>query len=802
MRSNALIVFEGPTRNGRWNMRFTNGTWLSKEGYSVYTPKEIYGVERIEGSLMVFAPYVSQTDRLASIDSGMMTVCISSPALNIISVKAYNHRGTKPRDAAFRLNTRSVTPVFAETEDEYVFVSGSTEARVPKSGAFCIRFLYNGKLLTSTGTNNLAYIRDPMGSGYVRERLELEVGEYIYGLGERFTPFVRNGQSVDIWNEDGGTDSDQAYKNIPFFISGKSYGVFVNHSGRVSFEIGSECPSKSQFSVAGESLEYMILGGESVKHVLTLYSELVGRPCLPPSWSFGLWLSTSFVTDYNEDTVLEFVDGMIDRGIPLSVFHFDCFWMKGFEWTSFIWDRERFPDPAGLIRKLHDRGIRVCLWINPYIAQKSPLFKEGLDGGYFVTTGSGDVWQWDRWQAGMALIDFTYPVARGWYQKYLDDLIRMGVDCFKADFGERIPVADSFYGAKAEKEGIVYRNALSAESMHNFYSYLYQESIFEVLEKRLGSNKACIFARAATVGCQQFPIHWGGDCPSTYPGMAQTLRGGLSLSLAGFGFWSHDIGGFQDGCDPDLYMRWLQFGLLSSHSRLHGSGQYKVPWMYGEEAVEVAAHFTRLKLGLMPYLFSAAVEATTLGIPILRPMFLEFPNDEGCKTLERQYMLGPSLLCAPIMSDSGTVRYYVPKGTWTNIMTRDRIEGPCWRNEKHDYFTLPILARENTILVTGKSDDTTEYDYLDSVTITIFELSENRPASANLFSSDASRSGVVRAMRKGNTIVVETEGIKGTCRLMLTNVFRIKLASQGVPEVNEWGTLFVFNAGKIQIELL
>jgi len=224
--------------------------------------------------------------------------------------------------------------------------------------------------------------------------------------------------------------------------------------------------------------------------------------------------------------------------------------------------------------------------------------------------------------------------------------------------------------------------------------------------------------------------------------------------------------------------------------------------MYGEEAVEVAAHFTRLKLGLMPYLFSAAVEATTLGIPILRPMFLEFPNDEGCKTLERQYMLGPSLLCAPIMSDSGTVRYYVPKGTWTNIMTRDRIEGPCWRNEKHDYFTLPILARENTILVTGKSDDTTEYDYLDSVTITIFELSENRPASANLFSSDASRSGVVRAMRKGNTIVVETEGIKGTCRLMLTNVFRIKLASQGVPEVNEWGTLFVFNAGKIQIELL
>jgi len=183
-------------------------------------------------------------------------------------------------------------------------------------------------------------------------------------------------------------------------------------------------------------------------------------------------------------------------------------------------------------------------------------------------------------------------------------------------------------------------------------------------------------------------------------------------------------------------------------------------------------------------------------------MFLEFPNDETCQMLDRQYMLGASLLCAPIMTDTGTVRYYVPKGVWTNILTRDRVEGPCWRSEKHDYFTLPLLARENTILVTGKSDDTTEYDYLDSVTITVFELSDNRQVSVDIFSSDAQKSGVVRASRKGKTILIETEGIKGTCRLMLTNVFRIKLASQGVPEINEWGTLFVFSAGKIQIELL
>ncbi|MBN1775440.1 MAG: alpha-xylosidase [Clostridiales bacterium] len=783
-------------------MKFTNGTWLPREGYSIHSPKEIFEVERKDGSLTLYAPSTKQTGRASSVDSGMLTIRLSSPAPNIISVRIDHHKGTRNRDAAFRLNARNVVPVFAETEDEYVFVSGSTEARVPKSGDFSIRFLFNGRVLTSTGQQGLAYITDKDGRGFIRERLELDVGEHIYGLGERFTPFVRNGQSVDIWNEDGGTDSDQSYKNIPFYMSSRSYGIFVNHTGRISYEIGSECPSKTQFSVPGESMEYLVFGGETNRHVLTLYAELFGRPSLPPSWSFGLWLSTSFVTDYSEETVLEFVDGMIERGIPLSVFHFDCFWMKGFEWTSFLWDQERFPDPAGLIRKLHERGIRVCLWINPYIAQKSPLFQEGLDGGYFVTTGAGDVWQWDRWQAGMALVDFTLPIARGWYQKRVDDLIRMGVDCFKTDFGERIPVADPFYGAGAAKDGIVYHNGSSAESMHNMYAYIYQEAVFEMLEKRLGKNNACIFARAATVGCQQFPVHWGGDCPSSYAGMAETLRGGLSLSLSAFGFWSHDIGGFEDGCNPDLFIRWLQFGLLSSHSRLYGNGQYKVPWMYGEEAVEIAAHFTRLKLGMMPYLFSAAVESSTLGLPILRPMFLEFPNDETCQMLDRQYMLGPSLLCAPIMNDSGTVRYYVPKGTWTNILTRDRIEGPCWRSEKHDYFTLPVLARENTILVTGKTDDTTEYDYLDSVTITVFELSDNRRVSVDIFSSDAQKSGCVRATRKDKTILIETEGIKGSCRLMLTNIFRIKLASQGVPEVNEWGTMFVFNAGKLQIELL
>lgn len=783
-------------------MKFTGGTRQLKDEYCYFYPQEIIEVERQDGAMTLYAPYEKQLQLSDSIGCGMMTVRISSLSPNVISVRITNFKGSRAKSPAFQLNSRSVTPVSAETEEEYVLVSGSTEARVSKSGAFGITFLYNGRILTSTGPMGMAYLSDSEGHGFIRERLNIDVGESLYGLGERFSPFVRNGQSVEMWNENGNADADRSSKNIPFLLSNRTYGVFVNNTGKIEFEIGSECPTKTQFSVPGETMEYLVIAGDSNKHVISLYADLIGKPALPPAWSFGLSLTTSHLTEYDEGTVLEFVDGMIERGIPLSIFHFDAFWMKGFEWTSFLWDRNRFPDPGALIRKLHDRGIRVCAWVSPCIAQKSPLFHEGLDGNYFINTGSGDVYQSNFPQAGMAMIDFSNLVARGWFQKHLDDLIKLGVDTFETDFGEYAPTGDLAYGEKAKREGISYKNDLDAEGMHNYYSFLYNDAVFEVLEKRLGKNNACMYTRTATAGCQKFPVHYAGSSPSTYPAMAETLRGGLSLSLSGFGFWTHNIGGFGEYCDPDLYMRWLQFGLLCSHSRLHGDSQYKVPWMFGEEAVEVARHFTNLKLGMMPYLFATAVEASTIGIPVLRPMVLEFPNDEICHGLDRQYMLGPSLLCAPVLNDAGTVRYYVPKGTWTNILTRDRIEGPVWRNEKHDYFTLPLLARENTILITGKTDDVAEYDFLDSVTITIFELLENRQASVDIFASDVQKSGAVRALRKDGRIIVETEGLKGTCRLLLTNIFRIKASSQGIPEINEWGTLFVFNAGRIEIELL
>lgn len=376
------------------------------------------------------------------------------------------------------------------------------------------------------------------------------------------------------------------------------------------------------------------------------YTALTGRPALPPAWALGLWLTTSFTTDYDEATVGRFIDGMAERGIPLSVFHFDCFWMRAYQWCDFDWDAETFPDRAGMLARLKERGLRVSAWINPYIAQKSELFEEAMRAGHLVRRADGSVWQWDLWQPGMALVDFTSPAARDWYTGKLRTLLARGVDCFKTDFGERVPT------------DVVWHDGSDPERMHNYYTHLYNQAVFDLLREVRGEGEALLFARSATAGGQQYPVHWGGDCDSHFGAMAESLRGGLSLGLSGFGFWSHDIGGFEGAPTPTVFKRWVQFGLLSSHSRLHGSKSYRVPWDYGEEAVEVTREFTLLRNRLAPYLQRAAQQAHTTGVPVMRAMVLEFPDDPTAAVLDRQYMLGEDLLVAPVFTDDGTVEYY------------------------------------------------------------------------------------------------------------------------------------------------
>ncbi len=425
-----------------------------------------------------------------------------------------------------------------------------------------------------------------------------------------------------MWNEDGGTASEISYKNIPFYITNKGYGVLLDNEGDASYEIASEKVERIQFSVEGERLDYYVINGQTPKgnHSRNIRSSPENRRCLRHG-PLDLWLTTSFTTNYDEATTSSFIQGMADRDIPLHVFHFDCFWMEGFEWCNFTWDPNTFPDPEGMLKRYHDRGLKICVWINPYIGQKSPLFQEGMEHGYLVKKVNGDVWQTDMWQAGMGLVDFTNPEAVKWYQDKLKALLDMGVDCFKTDFGERIPVKDIAYhdGSDPVKDAQLLHLTCTTRQSLNCWN------------RERGEGEAVLFARSATVGGQQFPAHWGGDCSASYPSMAETLRSGLSLACGGFGFWSHDISGFENTAPADIYKRWCQFGLLSSHSRLHGSSSYRVPWLFDEEACAVLRKFVKLKCSLMPYLYRQAVLAHEEGTPMMRPCLWNSRRTEPVK---------------------------------------------------------------------------------------------------------------------------------------------------------------------------
>ena len=665
-------------------MKFTDGAWRTAEGFDIHQVKEVRFVKTDGGKVTLTMPSFHIYNRGMTLSGPYITMEITSPFENVFHIRTYHFKGDKSlAPSYFRLADASADIGVEEDEKCVVIKSGASCLVVDKEN-YGYDLMRDGRTITSSREGALAFIDGSYGH-FMREQLGLAVGEHVYGLGERFGSFIRNGQSIDIINKDGGTFSEQSYKNIPFYITDNNLGVFVNHTEEVNFEVASENVSKVQFSVRGECLDYYLFAGTSMKDVITLYTGLTGRVPKLPDWSFGLWLSTSFSTDYDEQTVLSFVDGMRDRGIDLSVFHFDCFWMKDSHWCNFLWDSDMFPDPAGLIAKLHSRGLHVCVWINPYIAQQSEIFDEAAANGYLIKKTDGSVWQTDLWQAGMGIVDFTNEDAKKWFQDKLKALLDMGVDCFKTDFGERIPVDD-----------VVFADGSDPLRMHNFYTYLYNEAVFELLEKERGKGEAVLFARSATAGGQKFPVHWGGDCHSDYPSMEQTIRGGLSLMLSGFSYWSHDIGGFEDKSTPDVYKRWAAFGLLSSHSRLHGSTSYRVPWNYDEEAVDVLRHYVELKKSLMPYINEARSDAEKSGLPAMRPMVLEFQDDPVCAFLDRQYMLGGKILVAPVFDPDGEVQFYLPKGTWVSVDGSDKRVVTTGRffKEKRGYLEMPVFIKE------------------------------------------------------------------------------------------------------------
>ncbi len=539
----------------------------------------------------------------------------------------------------------------------------------------------------------LGFSRDARGRVAFHDSFSLAVGERLYGLGEQFGPFDRRGQRIVSWTRDptGGLTAPVCYINIPFFMSSRGYGVFLNHSSKIVYELGQPALQSAAFRVEDPHLDYFFVYGPGPREIVARYAELTGRPVTPPVWSFGVWFSRCMYRDREQ------VEGVVERlrqmGVPGDVIHLDPRWLKERrsrerDGCDFVWDEEAFPDPEGFVRWLGERGVKLSLWENPYVWVGTEMHREGLEKGYFVRSQGGGLARPLDNPSDAVLLDFTNPDAYRWWQDKHRPYLRMGVAAFKPDYGEAVP-ADALFA-----------DGRTGEQVHNIYPLLYNRCVYEVMREERG--EAMLFSRSGYAGSQRYPISWTGDQPSSWGGMAAALRAGLSLSLSGISMWSHDIGGFWnpesvEPPDPTLYIRWAQFGLLSCHARFHGI-RGREPWYFGDKAVEVVREFARLRYRLLPYIYSLAKEAEATGLPVVRPLVLEYPDDAVAPGVDYEYLLGPYLLVVPVMNDEGRCLVYLPPGAWYDWWSGERLEGPQHLRLEVPLERLPLYVRDDSVL--------------------------------------------------------------------------------------------------------
>lgn len=505
----------------------------------------------------------------------------------------------------------------------------------------------------------------------------LAPGERIYGCGESFSAPNKRGQTVFLSTQDAhGTETDEMYKPVPFFLSSRGYGAFVHGSTPMAFDFGQSYADTQVLYNGDDALDLFVFLG-SPAEVLTHYTALTGRSPLPPLWSFGLWMSR--ITYDSEAQTREVAHKLREHRIPCDVIHLDTGWFEKDWGCDYRFSTTRFPEPKKMIQDLKEQGFRISLWQLPYFAPNNPLFSEIVEASLAVKGPGGELPSED------AVLDFSNPAAVSYYQEKLRGLLSLGVSAIKVDFGEGAPLNG------------VYHSGRSGWYEHNLYPLLYNRAAAEITREVTGYT--LIWARSAWAGSQRYPLHWGGDAEATDGGMLGSLWGGLSFGLSGFSFWSHDVGGFFPATPRDLYLRWLPFGAFTSHCRCHGLPPTE-PWEFDEAFSDSFRRTIELRYRLMPYLWAQAAASAAVGHPLLRPLFFEFPDDPGSWPIDDQFLCGSDILVAPLFEEVTERDVYLPPGSWVDLQSGERHVGPAFRRLRAGEIPAVILGRGGRALPT------------------------------------------------------------------------------------------------------
>jgi len=540
--------------------------------------------------------------------------------------------------------------------------------------------------------------------------LALNSGESIFGLGEKFGRLDKRGQLIESWNRDAtGVNAEISYKNVPFAWSPRGWGLFAHTGARATHGVGYSPWSHRSYvlKLDDPNLDLFLLFADTPMEMLFKYTALTGRTALPPRWSYGAWFSRAYYT--SADEILEVAHKLRERRIPADVLTLDGrAWHKSETRFDFSWDPDRYPDPQEFVSSLRAMDYRLCLWEYSYLSDLNPMFGELAAKKYLLRDKNGDTYIY-RWLPPpnermiphlqpSGLIDFTNPEAYAWYRDMHRSLFEMGVSVMKTDYGEALP------------EDVVGCNGDTGRRLHNIYALLYNRCVFEA-SQMYGDKDGIVWGRSGWAGGQRYPVQWGGDPQGDWEGLAGSIRGGLSWGMSGGAFYAHDIGGFygaqENGSllgtgmpEPELYLRWSQAAVMCSHTRFHGTSP-REPWFFGEQAEEIIRHWLAWRYRLIPYLQCCALEAQQTGMPVMRPMPLAFPGEPLSWHFQHQYMLGPSLLVAPVIQPGGKVFFYLPSGRWYDIWNGAWEQGPGMVERDMPLDQIPVFGREGSILPLG-----------------------------------------------------------------------------------------------------
>lgn len=531
-----------------------------------------------------------------------------------------------------------------------------------------------------------------MNDGKERATMSFEAkpDECFAGTGERFWKMDLSGQTLYLKNQDGqGVNNRRTYKNIPFYVSSRMYGTFYHTCAHGKLSLAGYSTRSVEFLSQQALLDVFLIGGDSMEEIIRGYRDLTGYPSMPPLWSFGVWMSR--MTYFSADEVNEICDRMRREHYPCDVIHLDTGWFKTDWLCEWKFNEERFPDPKAFVHRLKDNGYRVSLWQLPYVAEDAEQIDEAKANDYIGPLTKKQESEGSNFSAldYAGTIDFTYDKATEWYKGLLKNLLDMGVTCIKTDFGENIHM-----DAK-------YKN-MPAELLNNLYALLYQKAAYEITKEVTGDG--IVWARAAWAGCQRYPLHWGGDSCSSWDGMAGSLKGGLHFGLSGFAFWSHDVPGFHtlpnfmnSVVDDDVYVRWTQFGVFSSHIRYHGTNK-REPWHYPAIA-SIVKRWWNLRYMLIPYILRESENATTSGSTILQALVFHHPTDRTCWHIDDEYYFGDDMLVAPVMNSDNRRDVYLPEGIWRNLFTGEKIEGGRWiYGMEVALDDMPVYVRDGAVI--------------------------------------------------------------------------------------------------------